>query len=190
MTTPSTPLDLDAISARAAAATEGPWVIERARIWSGEPHPPKTELLMFRGGREWTPDAEFIAHARTDVPALVEEVKRLREQVGCMQDGINAAVQAKESVVADRNYAMRQRDEERAAKEGNIAALNAACIERDEALVKVAAGLALTDEARGRMVLDQATGERSWSVSVIDPDDLRDALTEVQAGAGEVVGRE
>lgn len=88
--TDTTPLDLDVIEARAEAATEGPWVIESARIWSGEPHPAKNELLMFRGTREWAPDAEFIAHARTDVPALVARVCELEAVIerlcGCAPD--------------------------------------------------------------------------------------------------------
>lgn len=53
-------LDLDVIEARAAAAVPG---------WS-------------RPGwsRRAYADAAFIAHARTDIPALVAEVRRLREE--------------------------------------------------------------------------------------------------------------
>src|SRR5690242_13051805 len=50
--------------------------------------------------------------------------------------------EAHDELVRARNYAMRQRDEERAAKEGNIRALNAACVDRDrlaEALARVEA---------------------------------------------------
>ena len=70
-------LDLDAIEARAAVATSGLW-------WTGmhdgfsyvvegpesDSHPVAQRLIR--------PDAEFIAHARTDVPALLAEVRRLR----------------------------------------------------------------------------------------------------------------
>lgn len=80
-----TDLDLDDIQARADAATEGPWTAHTA----GE-----------RGGDHWyicdegesiahvsandgvnedqrEPDAEFIAHAREDVPALIARVREL-----------------------------------------------------------------------------------------------------------------
>lgn len=55
--------DLAAITARAAAASPGPWTVEEA--WHVH---------------EWVDggDAEFIAHARTDVPDLVAEVTELR----------------------------------------------------------------------------------------------------------------
>jgi hypothetical protein len=71
-----TDLDLDAIEARAAAATDGPW----------EVHPDDADLVWLPGRGyflcEMLTAAEtngsFIAHARTDVPALVAEVRRLR----------------------------------------------------------------------------------------------------------------
>ncbi len=93
-------LDLEAIKARAEAATPGPWEAD------GEPFLPQNwrpKLSVWANvGDEFshlvaavaTPDkylgltdADFIAHARTDVPALVAaleerdaEVERLREE--------------------------------------------------------------------------------------------------------------
>ena len=77
---------LDQIEARANAASEGPWraaVVSRytdadgqergkGGIYPGtEPGPPPLFLTM-----DWlTADAEFIAHARTDVPALVAALR-------------------------------------------------------------------------------------------------------------------
>ena len=61
-----TDLDLDAIEARADAATDGPWVVK---------------LL----------DAEFIAHARTDVPALVAALREARAKVEAMRSWIDGA---------------------------------------------------------------------------------------------------
>ena len=58
-----TDLDLEAIKARAEAANGGPWK-----------------------------DAEFVAHARTDVPALIAEVKRLRKRQKIDDDMIDAAI--------------------------------------------------------------------------------------------------
>ncbi len=73
------PLDLDAIEARAAAATPGPW---------GANTPPgvvaangRNVLGVFGGSAQDERDAEFTAHAREDVPALLAEVRRLRARV-------------------------------------------------------------------------------------------------------------
>lgn len=91
------PLDLDTIEARANAATEGPWE------WDGWVDPDGTEFWQLRSADGdvlypvWlntsqatldvsAEDRDFIAHARTDVPALIAEVKRLR--------GLNDARQA------------------------------------------------------------------------------------------------
>ena len=68
-------LDLNAIKARANAATEGPWGVKDARVFGDDG---RTQVCTLSGTRAWLPDAEFIAHARTDVPALVAEVERLR----------------------------------------------------------------------------------------------------------------
>lgn len=37
-------------------------------------------------GPKWEENAEFIAHARTDIPALLDEVERLRKMVADLQD--------------------------------------------------------------------------------------------------------
>ncbi len=78
------PLDLGAIKAREAEATEGPWRVEESRkpeysiILVCGPDDTGEEVIhfMYSDGRE--PDAEFIASARQDVPALIAEVERLR----------------------------------------------------------------------------------------------------------------
>lgn len=80
-------LDLDAIEARANAATEGPWMVmpplcgpDGQGVYQesslgpvcevGDPYP--------RGDNRPQESMDFIAAARTDVPALVAEVRRLR----------------------------------------------------------------------------------------------------------------
>lgn len=81
-----TALDLDAIKARADAATEGPWMADESHVlkpdkpgsnWDGTviATVPDDEfgLYEFR-------NVEFMAAAREDIPALVAEVERLREQ--------------------------------------------------------------------------------------------------------------
>jgi hypothetical protein len=81
-------IDLDAVQARADAATPGPWRLTDGG-WG--------EFVQDSEGRElWalrhTPevaDAEFVAHARTDVPLLVAalreahiEIARLHKELG------------------------------------------------------------------------------------------------------------
>ena len=75
-------IDLDAIKARCEAATPGPWEVngsphDRHIATVGRHHITKPD----RAGRSAHNDeiAKFIAHARTDVPALVAEVERLRK---------------------------------------------------------------------------------------------------------------
>jgi hypothetical protein len=69
-------LDLDAITARADAATEGPWNLYRDGILCGVAD--STDGFICEPPMRWT-DAAFVAHAREDLPALVAEVRRLRE---------------------------------------------------------------------------------------------------------------
>ncbi len=71
MTTTDPRARLNEIKARADAATEGPWSVHRSeRTGTYVTHP---DLLGI--AREWSlvwqdGDAEFIAHARTDLPAM------------------------------------------------------------------------------------------------------------------------
>lgn len=77
MTKPLTPAELTAIRARVDVATEGPWehidyrnqVIQRSTY--------KTVVDGPVAGGPWK-DLAFVAAARTDVPALLDEVARLR----------------------------------------------------------------------------------------------------------------
>lgn len=64
------------IEARAKSATEGPWFGSAGgRFVYGAT--PGDEVAKFQRH----PDAEFARHARTDVPDLLAEVKRLREGI-------------------------------------------------------------------------------------------------------------
>ena len=79
MTDPMTAADLDAIEQRAHAATEGPWEMYRPHHASGF-----HSVIGGAGGTDnladdvLEADAEFIAHARSDAPALLAEVRRLQ----------------------------------------------------------------------------------------------------------------
>jgi hypothetical protein len=70
-------LDLDAIEARADAATEGPWFNNRNGVVIVESHPLAPTVSE---NSSWG-DAEFIAAARADIPALVAELRAAREVV-------------------------------------------------------------------------------------------------------------
>lgn len=74
------PLDLKAIRARLDAATPGPWKHEN----KGQDH-----RVITPTGRQWNigdaiyhaedRDAEFIAHAPTDIAALIEALEKCKE---------------------------------------------------------------------------------------------------------------
>ncbi|NOT54786.1 MAG: hypothetical protein HOP18_09300 [Deltaproteobacteria bacterium] len=77
--------DIDAIHARCAAATPGPW---RSYV-EGRDHTSGDSFIMTGEGDSRgedielsgaTPaDQDFIAHARQDIPRLLAEVRRLRD---------------------------------------------------------------------------------------------------------------
>lgn len=76
-----TGVDVAAIRARADAATEGPWVLFRpdsayTEVWV----PRDNATLNLRNGQIEKRDAEFIAHARTDVPALLDRLAEAERQ--------------------------------------------------------------------------------------------------------------
>jgi hypothetical protein len=78
--------DLKAIAARAAAATEGPWRSSDLGPCDGmqintmaKKFQDPDWCIVSDGGEMSEENSEFIAHARTDVPALLEEVKRLQD---------------------------------------------------------------------------------------------------------------
>lgn len=79
-------LDLDAIKAREEAATEGPWYQGRASrqyetdcdVFSGPDMETAHDIATYCWSAE---DATFITKARTDVPLLVAEIERLREEL-------------------------------------------------------------------------------------------------------------
>jgi hypothetical protein len=87
-TAASPALDLDAIEARAKAATPGPWEGSTqtgvagggflAQVFEGYG---MTLAIATMERPNGTANAAFIAAARTDVPALIAEVRRLRDDV-------------------------------------------------------------------------------------------------------------
>jgi hypothetical protein len=81
--------EIEAIRKRAEAATAGPWYNTRWDVatepdcTTGYPSSPESICGTFDGEYIENPnginDAEFIAHAREDVPKLLVEIERLRE---------------------------------------------------------------------------------------------------------------
>lgn len=76
------------IEARVKAATEGPWEYGKrpdGSVWLSTGNPERGQ--HYQGDWEgFDADAAFIAHARTDVPYLLAEVKRLREALEDARD--------------------------------------------------------------------------------------------------------
>lgn len=108
--------ELDAIEARAAAATWGPWraghVEAEGKVWARDAHalggPHLGEVCIFNANlhRPHTPDREFVAHARTDVPALVAELRRVRAEakrhvvgLGIVALAVNAESHEPEAII-------------------------------------------------------------------------------------------
>lgn len=137
-----TPEELAEIRARAEAATPGPWVVESGNWTGGEPwhqYRPAVPVKgrMF-GGEPLTTeeDAEFCAHARTDVPRLLaayEEATRTAEECRSARDlweGRATSEQtawrlAAEAWEARATQAERQRDEALARADALAAAVDA-----------------------------------------------------------------
>lgn len=95
-------MNLDAIETRANNATRGPWhadfvvdvdqdgTTELAHVIapSEEVGPDAVAAVAINIAR---PDGTFIAHARTDVPALVARVRELEEENTGLRDDLDAA---------------------------------------------------------------------------------------------------
>ncbi|MFE1192890.1 hypothetical protein ACFW6E_08825 [Streptomyces olivaceoviridis] len=85
-------LDLDAIQTRANAATPGPWCTDSWEIYQGTEYEPGLSMWIGETCRGTSSleqdraDAAFVAAARTDVPALVAEVHRLRARVAELEE--------------------------------------------------------------------------------------------------------
>lgn len=83
-------LNLDAIKARTTAATPGPWMWDGA-IWQAWADGESVLCAVARAGlRVGQEDAEFMAHARADIPALVAEVESLRAKIAAAEQDYDA----------------------------------------------------------------------------------------------------
>jgi hypothetical protein len=78
-----TPEELAEIKARCEKATPGPWCWWGDRfsgrgIGQGDEYEFGIQVVVYLKGVSTDENADFIAHSRTDIPALVAEVERLR----------------------------------------------------------------------------------------------------------------
>lgn len=97
---PMTEEQLAAIKARAEAATPGPWGIEHVerRIWAGSE---RVCFLFGQDRRQNENNGVFIAHAREDVPALLEEVERLRKRAERLRAGVKSLKSTRDFLVSN-----------------------------------------------------------------------------------------
>lgn len=85
-------LDLEAIEARANAATEGPWEVERWEDFGGTPSFSIPDVERFRDLRNSVDfgvdkdTATFVAHARTDIPALVAALRAAETKLAAIHN--------------------------------------------------------------------------------------------------------
>ncbi len=86
-------MNLEEIKAREQAATPGPWIVVekgnsvKSQAVISENYP---EIGICSGISIRRHCADFIAHARADIPALIAEVERLNEQHQCDAHNIAA----------------------------------------------------------------------------------------------------
>jgi hypothetical protein len=79
--------ELNAIEARANAATDGPWAVAEYHPQTMSLYPignPATQELLaypIQGGKNSQNNAAFIAHARWDVPALMAHIRELHKEL-------------------------------------------------------------------------------------------------------------
>ena len=111
--------ELDAISERAEKATPGPWgeVAESGEWWLSGPDIYDDAVMSTNDTEISQADVDFIAAARTDVPALVAEVRRLRGKLEAATASAEAAEKDANELRADNemnnHYAGRALDAER-----------------------------------------------------------------------------
>lgn len=96
--------ELQAIRARAEAATEGPWMYDVTDNVMNSDAPNYKEMPVIAEDFPFKPDAEFIAASREDVPKLLAEVERLKSwtaQIAEENTWVRTEIRACELAVED-----------------------------------------------------------------------------------------
>ena len=153
-------LDLDAIEARANAATLGPW----KRYEQMEQDSQVVQAISPRYGEygfiyvgcpegdgQARADAAFVAHARADIPALIAEVRRLREEAVAARDDVHDALLVAEQAEEDAARWQYVRDHVRAVERDSYHNIDVTTHDGDSyygATLKDAVDEALRDAAR------------------------------------------
>ena len=86
-------IDLEAIEARANAATPGPWGEGGATVYDEQLIPICHCMATRDRYKDERQNADFIAHAREDIPALLAEVKRQAAEIAVVTAERDAAVE-------------------------------------------------------------------------------------------------
>lgn len=77
--------DLEGIRKRCDAATKGPWERVSDHVFTKGPRPQERNVTV--AACECKADAEFIAHARTDIPALLQHIAALHRMLHDLTPG-------------------------------------------------------------------------------------------------------
>ncbi len=80
-------LDIEAAQARCDAATEGPWESSGSSTYAPNQASLSASRELYTGyeGEMSDADSDFIAHARTDLPLALAEIRRLRERTASLE---------------------------------------------------------------------------------------------------------
>ena len=111
-------LDIEAIRKRAEAATKGPWEFDLWEInnkqykytaqisdktgalaYTWAPFPQEERLGVY-ALRQIKDDAFFIAHARQDIPALIDELERTRAAARELREGVKRLIKYSHPVLS------------------------------------------------------------------------------------------
>jgi len=85
--------DMSAIQARADAATEGPWVMTTQGGIESASYAGPGEVPDSVGGARNQADWEFIAHARQDIPDLLDTVEAQAVEIAALRAVIDEAIE-------------------------------------------------------------------------------------------------
>ena len=88
-------VDLDEIEKRVAEASPGPWRLDDGTGWgiaTAGNYPERRVIIVNDSYDDPGQDATFIAHSREDVPALVAELRELRERVRFLRFVLSGAL--------------------------------------------------------------------------------------------------
>jgi len=165
-----TSADLDAIEARANVATAGPWTVEHRSVVSDDVT--IVEDGASCGWDEYADTLAFIAAARSDVPALVAEVRRLRETVDILSSRHEAGLEDRDRLRNELDAARAEVERSEPRRQRNAIDLR----DRDATIARLTAEV----EAAQRDRDEWASGLRacaSVACVISQPDDTAEALT-------------